>query len=984
MAITFVGFSGAAGTGAVTPALPSGLADGDIYILTIEGEGEDTNADAAPTGGAWTAIDGSTGSVASATDGLADRTRNSCYWAVYTAASPPNRVVPDAGNHTIAVITAWRGVDTTTPIHQVASSSSSTNNTSVSITAASNTSVDGCMIVVTTTAGDNNATAYPGTAMFSSWTNANLASITEAVDVNSNAGSDGAIGIAYGILTTAGAIGTTTATNSLSEEEANWCIALLPDSNVIEEPDAGSLSITGYAPSAVVSNVVAPTTASLDFSGKIPLAPVAGGDLTVLPLTVPMQFVYVIGLTLEGQPLTIDVSGGNSTADPLLGTLALAGQAPTVVISNITLPTTVSLDFAGQVPLTPVGNTAAPGTVALTLSGQTPSAPQGHVVAPTTVALTFTGNTPTLGGSLTSDPTTIGLSFGGQAPTASVANVVAPTTGSLTFTGNVPFSSDGANREPGTIGLAFSGQAPSVAIANNVSPALGTVAFSGKVPVADIVSPGLVEVPTGALNFWQYVGLKLEGYPPTVVVAAGNQTSDPTTGSLTFTGNVPVTAADNVVLPGTVSLGLSGQTPAAPVGNVTAPATIGLSFTGYTPTIGASDNPESPGTVALSLSGQTPTIALSHVSAPATASLDFNGKIPSVGDSTTREPATGSLTFTGNEPTLGSVLTSDPTTVALSFSGQTPTVQHNRVSDVPLGTLNFSGYAPDIPSAGGIEVPTGSLNLWQYIGLKLQGYPPTLLTDSVIPISTGALTFSGLVPTANVANVANPGLGTLAFSGKVPTIGTSDNPETPSTVSLAFASSAPLTVVSNVTAPTTASLVLGVQTPTLGAKNITVPSGSLLFSGYAPSTSAVLPATASMAFTGYAVTLSVTLSVPTGTITFTGYSGETISSEVPRANLTLTGYAPSTLIEVWGTPIINTNASTDIISNVNECDLSGFKQLPGSMKLTWNKYAVRQKSWDQRHPQETIRTTSPAPRRTLRNPEPDDVFIDTNVNPEDL
>ena len=161
---TFVNFSGGGGAGAVDPGLPTGVATGDVLILAISGEGEDTNADDPPTGGDWTAIDGSTGSVASETDGSADRSRLSVYYHVYNSGSPPNTNVPDAGNHTGVVIMAFRGVNIdASPIDAQQSSSSATNSTDISITGVT-TTTDTCLVVYITASGDNNATAYPGTA----------------------------------------------------------------------------------------------------------------------------------------------------------------------------------------------------------------------------------------------------------------------------------------------------------------------------------------------------------------------------------------------------------------------------------------------------------------------------------------------------------------------------------------------------------------------------------------------------------------------------------------------------------------------------------------------------------------------------------------------------------------------------------------------------------------------------------------------------
>jgi hypothetical protein len=84
------------------------------------------------------------------------------------------------------------------------------------------TTVADCLIVISGSCGD-------GTSV-DSWTNTNLASpaITEAEDMFTNQGSDGDVHVAYGGLASAGASGTTTATISASEEQANWVFALEP------------------------------------------------------------------------------------------------------------------------------------------------------------------------------------------------------------------------------------------------------------------------------------------------------------------------------------------------------------------------------------------------------------------------------------------------------------------------------------------------------------------------------------------------------------------------------------------------------------------------------------------------------------------------------------------------------------------------------------------------------------------------------------
>lgn len=213
----FVGSTMVAGTAGVTATIHADALTDDILVLTIEGEGEDANADSPPTGGDWTAIDGSTGSVASAESGQADRTRNSTYYHVYDSGSPPNLSVPDAGQHTIAVISVWRGVDTASPLDATSvSSSNSTNSTAGSATGTS-TSTAGSRVITICTHGDEGSISSP--------VNASLTGLAIDGQHSSAAGSDGMVGIISGILAGTGATGTTTWTISVSEEQANWCFA---------------------------------------------------------------------------------------------------------------------------------------------------------------------------------------------------------------------------------------------------------------------------------------------------------------------------------------------------------------------------------------------------------------------------------------------------------------------------------------------------------------------------------------------------------------------------------------------------------------------------------------------------------------------------------------------------------------------------------------------------------------------------------------
>lgn len=235
------------GTAGVSPGLPAGIVTGDLLLLHIEGEGEDVNADGAPAG--WTLV----GTVASATSSETDRTRHTVYWTAYDSGSPPSTSVPDAGDHTLAVITAWRNVDTSNPFVAVQTSSSGTNATSHTATGVTNT-VNRAMIVASVSHGDDAATAGQPCINADAFTATSPSTLADAARVGTSSGSDGTIGVAYGIQATAAATGSIAWNSTVSEERAAIVMALRPLS-----PLAGSWTSfsdgTSTTPGATVTGL---------------------------------------------------------------------------------------------------------------------------------------------------------------------------------------------------------------------------------------------------------------------------------------------------------------------------------------------------------------------------------------------------------------------------------------------------------------------------------------------------------------------------------------------------------------------------------------------------------------------------------------------------------------------------------------------------------------------------------------------------------
>jgi hypothetical protein len=218
---TYVGDGGqASGAGAISPALPGSLRANDILLLFVETANQ---ASSIATQGdlTWTEV---TNSPQGANGGsLATSTRLTVFWARYDGVATVGPTTNDSGNHQIGVIMAFRGVVTSgNPWDITSGGTETTSDTSGSIPTAT-TTVDNTLVVLAI------ATSVPdadGTAAFSSWTNANLANLTERFDVSRAINNGGALGIATGEKATAGATGTTAVTVSTSATKGMMTIAL--------------------------------------------------------------------------------------------------------------------------------------------------------------------------------------------------------------------------------------------------------------------------------------------------------------------------------------------------------------------------------------------------------------------------------------------------------------------------------------------------------------------------------------------------------------------------------------------------------------------------------------------------------------------------------------------------------------------------------------------------------------------------------------
>jgi len=209
----------ASGTGAITPALPSGIAANDILLLSLETANQAISI-SNQNGGTWTEVTGSPQGTGTASG--TDATRLTVFWSRYngTQGAP---TTSDSGNHQLGRMIAVRGAITSgNPWDVTAGGVEATSDTSGSIPGAT-TTVANTLVVAAI------ATSLPdaiGTANFSAWANSNLTSVTERTDNTKNAGNGGGLGIATGEKATAGVYGNTTVTAASSAVKGMMSIAI--------------------------------------------------------------------------------------------------------------------------------------------------------------------------------------------------------------------------------------------------------------------------------------------------------------------------------------------------------------------------------------------------------------------------------------------------------------------------------------------------------------------------------------------------------------------------------------------------------------------------------------------------------------------------------------------------------------------------------------------------------------------------------------
>lgn len=188
---TFVGAAGLTGSTSTTNVAWPAHAAGDTSVLFVHSSNQAPGAIAG-----WTQ-EAQLGTGTPATPGAVMLT---LYSRTAASSSEPTVTVPDTGDHTIATMLVFRGVNAS-PVDVSATASGATSGT-IALPSVTTTGPNRLVILAVADSLDlSSRTSY------SSWTNAGLASVTERTDNSGSSGTGGAIAAATGERAVAGAIG---------------------------------------------------------------------------------------------------------------------------------------------------------------------------------------------------------------------------------------------------------------------------------------------------------------------------------------------------------------------------------------------------------------------------------------------------------------------------------------------------------------------------------------------------------------------------------------------------------------------------------------------------------------------------------------------------------------------------------------------------------------------------------------------------------
>lgn len=371
---------------------------------------------------------------------------------------------------------------------------------------------------------------------------------------------------------------------------------------------------------------------------------------TIVPNTGTLSFSYFRNLIPGTAALWFELSQGFSyTVAPLTASLNFTGyQSPQLLTTPA--PLNAQVGFVGAAPIVSIGiqTHIIPSVGALALSGIAPINKLGLVINPNSGSVTLNGQLVNLS-----------ISF----------NSTIPGTGTLNLVGTTPILQQQVAGTIGTYAGAFVGAAPILKQSVNITPSTGGIGVTGQTEQS-----GILEIPN--------VGALLAtGYVPT-----WNLNDTIGTGSLGFTGTVPLLGAPTSITPNTGAVVINGQSVGVGIKGTIVVQTGALGITGAAPLLGV------------------PTSITTN-----TGALGVAGTVPLLGVPTSITPGAGSLGATGIAPIEHSFVTITANLGGATFIGAIPVILQVAAIVPQTGTLGFLGVTPQSVAAFFVQPSTGSM-----------------------------------------------------------------------------------------------------------------------------------------------------------------------------------------------------------------------------------------------------------------------------------
>ena len=385
----------ASGTGDVTPALPTGWAENDIFLLIAETDPSETAS--APAG--YANVSGSP-LQASGPGG----TRLHVFWK-RAASSESAPTITDPGNHCYAVMLAFSGCITTGNPWDV-TATQTRNDGATPLFASVTTTVPDTLIVLAGADGSDVAGAR-----FSGESSATLTDLAERFDNGTADGNGGGIWVLTGVKAAAGSTGTTTASTPTGGIKAQLTIALKP--TAASHYDLTANNVAAAAPS--LGTPALTQAHGLTADGLAVAAPEIGeAELTQLhSLTADALATAApeVGVPVVTQHHDVGEAADLETAAPAIDTPTLTlvfqlGEADDLAtaapgIGTPTLTQTHALAVSGNLLSNPSAIDLSPWTGYGTPQANVTTAPDGSTTADRLIrqaglTLSSTGRTQTI------------------------------------------------------------------------------------------------------------------------------------------------------------------------------------------------------------------------------------------------------------------------------------------------------------------------------------------------------------------------------------------------------------------------------------------------------------------------------------------------------------------------------------------------------------------------------------------------------------